>query len=102
MVALPTYTYAVFVISAEIIYFFLAGLCYTLFSFFAFGEGANSFMYTNANTFIYIGIKVVMPSIVNIINIFKYWNNCKNKVTIHLVAQAIIIALLIGEIIYLY
>ena len=62
-------------IFAEAIYCLAIFYCYAIFSMLFFGEGANSFMYTPSNGFIYLGLIILPPSILNFYKFDKYYKN---------------------------
>ena len=61
-----------------------------------FGEGANSFMYSNANGIIYVGLMIVPQSIFNIYKAKKYWKSYRPKSVNYLLVEILMIVLTIN------
>ncbi len=80
----------------ELIYIYLMQVLYAIFSMSVFGEGANSFMYSNSNNMIFTFMVFGPETIVNIYKIFKNGNEKKLvKLKSYIVTQVIIIIFLI-------
>jgi len=77
----------------EVAYFYLIEIGYAVFSMMMFGEGANSFMYSEANGVIYVCLMIVPPTILNIIKVKKYWKSNNSKNINYLIAEGLMIGL---------
>lgn len=98
---MPVWLYFLVVASAEVTIILLFEVIYILFSFLAFGEGNNSFMYTKANACIGVTIQFGIPTIINFVKYFKYRTIDKAKTIIFSIAQSLVIALLVWKLISL-
>lgn len=81
------------IIAIEIAYFYLIEIGYAIFSMLMFGEGENSFMYTDKNGVIYVCLMIVPPTTFNIYKAKKYWKKNQSKSINYLLAEIIMIAL---------
>lgn len=86
------------VLLIEIAYCLAIFFGYTFFSFFAFGEGNNSFMYTPANTLIDLALIFIPPLGFNIYKFIKSRSIDAFKAKNYLLVQMVIIALLIWSV----
>lgn len=77
----------------EVAYFYLIEIGYAVFSMMTFGEGANSFMYSEANGVIYVCLMIVPPTILNMIKAKKYWKSNNPKSRNYVVAEILMIGL---------
>ena len=84
------------IISVEVAYFYLIETGYAVFSMLMFGEGANSFMYSNSNGMIYVGLMIVPQSIFNIYKAKKYWKSYRPKSVNYLLVEILMIVLTIN------
>lgn len=96
---MPVWLYFLVIASAEVTFILLFHVIYILFSFIAFGEGNNSFMYTKANAYISIFIQFGIPIIINIVKYLKYRNVDQSKTIIFSIAQCLVVALLVLKLI---
>jgi len=83
------------ILAIEIAYFFFIELGYAVFSMLAFGEGANSFMYSQENQIIYFILLFFPQSIFNMLKAKKYWNNSRIKSINYIITQ-IVFFIMIG------
>lgn len=83
------------IIVIETAYFFAIGFGYMIFSMLAFGEGANSFMYSKTNDVIFYCLLFIPQSIFNILKIKKYRETDKAKRTNYIISQIVVIGLII-------
>lgn len=75
----------------ESIYCMSIYYCYAIFSMLIFGEGSNSFMYTITNGFIYLGLIILPPTILNIYKLINHYKNgLISKSKSYLVTQVIL------------
>ncbi len=81
------------IIAVEVAYFYLIEVGYAVFSMVMFGEGANSFMYSNANGLICVGLMIVPQSIFNIYKAKKYWKSYRPKSVNYLLVEILMIVL---------
>lgn len=80
----------------EIAYFYLIKVGYAVFSMLMFGEGANSFMYSNTNGIIYVCLMIVPQTIFNVYKANKYWQSCNPKSVNYLLVEFLMIVLTIN------
>ncbi len=59
-------------LAIEVGYWFVVYLGYALFSMLFFGEGDNSFMYTETNHFIHLGLIFIPITVFNLYQFFKF------------------------------
>ncbi len=83
------------IVVIETTYFFAIGFGYAIFSMLAFGEGANSFMYSKTNEIIYYCLLFVPQSVFTILKLKKYRETDKTKWTNYIISQSIVIGLVI-------
>ena len=81
------------IIAIEVAYFYLVEIGYAIFSMLMFGEGANSFMYSDANGKIYVGLMIVPQTLFNIYKAKKYWKSCRPKSINYLLVEVLMIVL---------
>jgi hypothetical protein len=81
------------IITVEIAYFYLVKFSYPVFSMLMFGAGANSFMYSNANGVIFVGLMIVPQTIFNIYKAKKYRENYRPKSVNYLLVEFLMIIL---------
>ncbi len=81
------------IIVVEVAYFYLIEVGYAVFSMIMFGEGANSFMYSNSNGIIYVGLMIVPQTIFNIYKVKKYWKSYRPKSVNYLLVEILMIIL---------
>ena len=84
------------IIIVEVTSFYLVKVGYPVFSMLMFGEGANSFMYSNANGILYFGLMIVPQTIFNIYKAKKYWKNCRSKSVNYLLVEFLMIILTVN------
>lgn len=95
----PKYLHFIKILIVEITLFFYFSLFYELFSFLIFGEGANSFMYSWANTLIFFILLLLLPSLFNITKMIRHRKagnqaKFKNYIRIQIVITLIFITYL--------
>ncbi|MCL9807445.1 hypothetical protein NAT51_18100 [Flavobacterium amniphilum] len=90
------------IITVKIAYFYCYKINYPLFSMIAFGEGASSFMYSDANAVFYACVLLVPPTILNLIKIKTYRNTNKPKCINYLIAEVLLIVLTVHFVQYNY
>jgi len=81
------------VIVQSLIVFFIFRL-YPLFSMLFFGEGANSFLYTNSNAALWVITPIMSPSLLNLFRITESTaNKNKQKTTAYIIIELILLVL---------
>ena len=69
---------------------------YAIFSMLFFGESATSFMYTKMNSFIYIGLIIIPPTIFNLNQFFKnYKTGFYSKAKSYITSEGILVILFV-------
>ena len=90
------------IISIEFLYCLTIYFGYAIFSMLFFGEGANSFMYSASNGFIYLGLIFLPPTIFNLYKFVKHYKNgqlskSKNYFLIQIILAFAFVLILVTE-----